>query len=47
MHAPLIQAGLILPWGASRAGAIQLRDFLLGREGQQILATFGFGLPGR
>jgi molybdate transport system substrate-binding protein len=45
MHAPLIQGGLILPWAASRAGAIQLRDFLLGREGQQILATFGFGPP--
>ena len=47
MHPPLIQAGLILPWAASRAGAVQLRDFLLGREGQQILAAFGFGLPAR
>jgi molybdate transport system substrate-binding protein len=45
MHPPLIQAGLILPWAISRAGAVQLRDFLLGREGQQILAAFGFGLP--
>lgn len=47
MHAPLIQGGLILPWAASRAAAMQFRDFLLGGEGREILAAYGFGLPPR
>jgi len=45
MHPPLVQGGLILPWAASRAAAEQLRDFLLGTEGRELLKAFGFGPP--
>lgn len=47
MHPPLAQGGLILPWAESRRGAEQLRDFLLGKEGRDILAAYGFGPPSR
>jgi molybdate transport system substrate-binding protein len=47
MHPPLVQVGLILPWTSSRAAAEQLRDFLLGNEGRELLTAFGFGLPAR
>jgi len=47
MHPPLVQGGLILPWAASRAAAEQLRDFLLGNEGRDLLTAFGFDLPAR
>lgn len=47
MHPPLVQGGLILPWAGSRAAAEQLRDFLLGAEGRELLTAFGFGLPAR
>jgi molybdate transport system substrate-binding protein len=43
----LTQGGLILPWAASRGGAADLRDYLLSREGQQLLALHGFGLVAR
>ncbi len=45
MHPPLVQGGLILPWAASRAAAEQLRDFLLGSEGRELLAAAGFDPP--
>ena len=45
MYPPLTQGGLILPWATSRAAALQLRDFLLGTDGRQLLADYGFGLP--
>lgn len=47
MHPPLTQAGLILPWAASREGAARLRDYLLSNEGREILSAYGFGLPSR
>ena len=47
MHPPLTQGGLILPWAASRGAAVRFRDFLLSREGRDILAAYGFGLPSR
>jgi len=47
MHPPLVQGGLILPWARSRAAAEQLRDFLLGTEGRELLGTFGFEPPGK
>jgi ABC-type molybdate transport system substrate-binding protein len=47
MHPPLVQGGLILPWARSRAAAEQLRDFLLGPAGRELLAAFGFGPPAR
>jgi molybdate transport system substrate-binding protein len=47
MHPPLVQGGLTLPWARSRAAAEQLRDFLLGTEGRELLTAFGFGLPPR
>jgi molybdate transport system substrate-binding protein len=45
MHPPLVQGGLILPWARSRPAAEQLRDFLLGADGRELLATFGFDPP--
>ena len=45
MHPPLIQAGLILPWAASQAAAMQFRDFLLSEDGRRVLAAYGFGRP--
>ena len=47
MHPPLVQGGLILPWARSRAAAEQLRDFLLGSEGRELLTAFGFDPPVR
>lgn len=46
-HPPLTQGGLILPWAASREAAVQFRDYLLGEEGRRVLASYGFGPPGR
>jgi molybdate transport system substrate-binding protein len=46
-YEPLTQGGLILPWAASRAAAVRFRDYLLGDEGRQVLASYGFGAPGR
>jgi molybdate transport system substrate-binding protein len=46
-YPPMTQGGLILPWAVSRAGAAGLRDYLLSVEGQQLLASHGFGLPAR
>ena len=43
----LTQGGLILPWTASREGAVGFRDYLLSEEGRQLLAAYGFGLPKR
>jgi molybdate transport system substrate-binding protein len=45
MHPEIRQGGLLLPWAASRAAAIRLRDFLLGPEGRAILDAHGFGFP--
>lgn len=47
MHPPLVQGGLILPWATSRAATEQLREFLLGSEGRDLLTAFGFGVPTR
>jgi molybdate transport system substrate-binding protein len=46
-YEPLTQGGLILPWAASRDAAVRFRDYLLGDEGRQVLASYGFGAPGR
>jgi molybdate transport system substrate-binding protein len=46
-HPRLTQGGLILPWAVSRDAAVRFRDYLLGDEGQQLLASHGFGLPAR
>ena len=46
-HPPLTQGGLILPWAASSEAALQFRDYLLGEEGRRVLASYGFGSPGR
>ena len=46
-HPPLTQAGLILPWATSREAALQFRDYLHGEEGRRVLASYGFGPPGR
>jgi len=46
-HPPLTQGGLILPWATSRDAALRFRDFLLGSEGRRLLASYGFGAPGR
>jgi molybdate transport system substrate-binding protein len=46
-YEPLTQGGLILPWAISRDAAIRFRDYLLSDEGRQVLASYGFGAPGR
>jgi len=46
-YEPLTQGGLILPWAASRDAAVRFRDYLLGDEGRQVLASYGFGAPGK
>jgi molybdate transport system substrate-binding protein len=46
-HPPLTQGGLILPWAVSREAALLFRDYLLGDEGRRVLASYGFGPPGR
>ena len=46
-YPPLTQGGLILPWAASREAALRFRDYLLGEEGRRVLASYGFGPPGR
>jgi molybdate transport system substrate-binding protein len=38
----LRQGGLIMPWAASRAAALQFRDYLLSAEGRAVLASYGF-----
>ena len=43
----LTQGGLILPWAISREAAVHFRDYLLSDEGRQVLASYGFGAPGR
>lgn len=44
-HPPLVQGGLVLPWATYRDAALRVRDYLLGDEGRQILASSGFDLP--
>ena len=44
-HAPIVQAGAVLPWSRDRQAAEALRDYLLGPEGRAILEKFGFGAP--
>jgi molybdate transport system substrate-binding protein len=46
-YPPLTQGGLILPWAISREAAVRFRDYLLSDEGRQVLASYGFGTPGR
>ena len=46
-HPPITQGGLVLPWAVSREAALQFRDYLLGDEGRRVLASHGFGPPGR
>jgi molybdate transport system substrate-binding protein len=41
------QGGLILPWAISREAAVRFRDYLLSDEGREVLASYGFGAPGR
>ena len=45
-YPPLTQGGLILPWATSREAAVGFRDYLVSDEGQQVLASYGFGAPG-
>ena len=44
-HAPLRQGGLVLKRSAAPRAAQALRAFLLGAEGQALLAASGFGKP--
>jgi molybdate transport system substrate-binding protein len=44
-HARVEQSGVIVPWTAQRAAAEKFRDWLLGAEGQAILARHGFTAP--
>lgn len=44
-HAPLLQAGIVLPWAKDVAAARAFRNFLVGPEGQAILAAAGFLPP--
>jgi molybdate transport system substrate-binding protein len=44
-YPPLLQAGLILPWAASRDAALDLRHALLSADGRNLLTRFGFDLP--
>jgi len=44
-HEPLEQGGVILPWTPHPEAAAALRDFLVGPQGQAILARHGFGPP--
>jgi molybdate transport system substrate-binding protein len=46
-YPPLTQGGLILPWANFREAAVRLRDYLLSDEGRQVLASYGFGAPGK
>ena len=46
-HPLITQGGLVLPWAVSREAALQFRDYLLGDEGRRVLASYGFGPPGR
>ena len=45
-YPPITQGGLILPWAISRDAAGRFRDYLLGDQGRQVLASHGFGAPG-
>lgn len=47
MHPRLEQGGLILPWARSREAAMRVREYLVGPEGRELLASYGFGLPPR
>jgi ABC-type molybdate transport system substrate-binding protein len=42
----LEQAGVIPSGATNRDGAMQLRDFLRGIAGREILRRYGFTLPG-
>lgn len=44
-HAPLRQGGLILKRAGNNPAAMAFRAFLLGPEGQALLAQHGFGKP--
>lgn len=44
-HPPLKQAGLVLKGAQAKLAAAAFRSFLLGPEGQMILAQHGFGKP--
>jgi molybdate transport system substrate-binding protein len=45
LHPPLEQAGIILNWAQDKRAAEQLRDFLLGPRGREILARHGYEAP--
>jgi molybdate transport system substrate-binding protein len=44
-HPPLEQAGVILDWAQDKSAAEELRDFLLGPHGREILARHGYEAP--
>jgi molybdate transport system substrate-binding protein len=46
-YEPLTQGGLILPWAVAREAAVRFREYLLSDEGREVLASYGFGAPGR
>jgi molybdate transport system substrate-binding protein len=46
-YPPLEQGGAILAWTAHTAAAEALRSFVLSPEGKQVLARYGFLLPGK
>jgi molybdate transport system substrate-binding protein len=47
LYPALTQGGLILRWAASRDSALRFRDYLLSEEGRRVLASYGFGSPGK
>jgi molybdate transport system substrate-binding protein len=44
-YPPLEQAGVILPWAKDRAAADELRSYLLGSAGRELLKRHGYSLP--
>jgi molybdate transport system substrate-binding protein len=44
-HEPIHQVGVLLSWSKNPEGARQLRSFVTGAEGQQILRQFGYFPP--
>ncbi len=45
LHPPLAQGGVILKGAADPQAARAFRDALLGADGREVLAAWGFGLP--
>jgi molybdate transport system substrate-binding protein len=45
-HPPLMQGGLVPAHAANRAGALAVRDYLVGAAGRELLARNGFDVAG-